>query len=76
MQISAAAVKELRERSGAGMMECKNALVATNGDIEAALEHLRKSGAAKAASTVSERYGVPTIAASRIRSSRASSRSL
>jgi elongation factor Ts len=49
MQISAAAVKELRERSGAGMMECKNALVATNGDIEAALEHLRKSGAAKAA---------------------------
>ena len=49
MQISAAAVKELRERSGAGMMECKNALVATAGDIEGALEHLRKSGAAKAA---------------------------
>lgn len=49
MQISAAAVKELRERSGAGMMECKNALVATGGDLEAALEHLRKSGAAKAA---------------------------
>ncbi len=49
MQISASAVKELRERSGAGMMECKNALVATNGDLEAALEHLRKSGAAKAA---------------------------
>jgi len=49
MQISAAAVKELRERSGAGMMECKNALVATSGDLEAALEHLRKSGAAKAA---------------------------
>lgn len=49
MQISAAAVKELRERSGAGMMECKNALVATEGDLEAALEHLRKSGAAKAA---------------------------
>jgi len=42
-------VKELRERSGAGMMECKNALVETGGDIEAALEHLRKSGAAKAA---------------------------
>ena len=34
MQISAAAVKELRERSGAGMMECKNALVATNGDLD------------------------------------------
>lgn len=49
MSVSAAAVKELRERSGAGMMECKNALVATNGDLEAALEHLRKSGAAKAA---------------------------
>lgn len=49
MQISANAVKELRERSGAGMMECKNALVATEGDLEAALEHLRKSGAAKAA---------------------------
>ena len=49
MTISASAVKELRERSGAGMMECKNALVATDGDLEAALEHLRKSGAAKAA---------------------------
>ncbi|MSR13519.1 MAG: elongation factor Ts [Gammaproteobacteria bacterium] len=49
MQISAAAVKELRERSGAGMMECKSSLVATNGDIDLALEHLRKSGAAKAA---------------------------
>lgn len=49
MQISAAAVKELRERSGAGMMECKNALVATAGDLEAAFDHLRKSGAAKAA---------------------------
>ncbi len=49
MQISAATVKELRERSGAGMMDCKNALVATGGEIEAALEHLRKSGAAKAA---------------------------
>ncbi len=49
MQISAATVKELRERSGAGMMECKGALVATEGDLEAALEHLRKSGAAKAA---------------------------
>lgn len=49
MQISAALVKELRERSGAGMMECKSALVATHGDLEAAFEHLRKSGAAKAA---------------------------
>lgn len=49
MEITAALVKELRERSGAGMMECKKALVETNGDIELAIEHLRKSGAAKAA---------------------------
>lgn len=49
MAITAGMVKELRERSGAGMMDCKKALVETDGDIEAALEHLRKSGAAKAA---------------------------
>ena len=49
MAITASQVKELRERSGAGMMECKKALVAVNGDIEAAIEHLRKSGAAQAA---------------------------
>lgn len=49
MSVTAAMVKELRERSGAGMMECKKALVETDGDIEGALEHLRKSGAAKAA---------------------------
>jgi len=48
MSISAAQVKELRERTGAGMMECKKALVETSGDIEAAVEHLRKSGLAKA----------------------------
>ena len=41
-------VKELRERTGAGMMECKKALVETGGDLEAAAEHLRKSGQAKA----------------------------
>lgn len=46
--ISAAQVKELRERTGAGMMECKKALAATNGDMELAIEELRKSGAAKA----------------------------
>ncbi|MDO1529899.1 translation elongation factor Ts [Fulvimonas sp. R45] len=46
--ISAQLVKELRERSGAGMMECKKALVENNGDIEAAMEWLRKSGLAKA----------------------------
>lgn len=48
MAISAAMVKELRERSGAGMMECKKALVETDGDIEAAIELMRKSGQAKA----------------------------
>jgi elongation factor Ts len=47
-QISAALVKELRERTGSGMMECKKALQATDGDIEAAIEHLRKTGQAKA----------------------------
>jgi elongation factor Ts len=41
-------VKELRDRTGAGMMECKKALVETGGDIDAAIEHLRKSGLAKA----------------------------
>ena len=47
-EISAQLVKELRERSGAGMMECKKALVENNGDIEVAMEWLRKSGLAKA----------------------------
>jgi elongation factor Ts len=49
MAITASLVKELRERTGAGMMECKKALVETNGDIEAAIEQMRKSGQAKAA---------------------------
>ncbi len=48
MSITAAQVKELRERTGAGMMECKKALVETSGDMDAAIEHLRKSGLAKA----------------------------
>ena len=48
MEITAALVKELRERSGAGMMECKKALTTQSGDIEAAMEHLRKTGLAKA----------------------------
>jgi len=46
--ITASLVKELRERTGSGMMECKKALVETDGDIEAAAELMRKSGAAKA----------------------------
>ena len=49
MAISASQVKELRDRTGAGMMECKKALVETNGDIELAIENMRKSGQAKAA---------------------------
>ncbi|MCG6897818.1 MAG: translation elongation factor Ts [Thiocapsa sp.] len=49
MAISAALVKELRERTGAGMMECKKALVDAGGDIEAAIEAMRKAGQAKAA---------------------------
>ena len=48
MSISAAEVKALRERTGAGMMECKKALVETDGDIEAAIELMRKAGLAKA----------------------------
>ena len=48
MEITAQLVKELRERSGAGMMECKKALTQNSGDIEAAIEWLRKSGLAKA----------------------------
>jgi elongation factor Ts len=46
--ITASLVKELRERTGSGMMECKKALVETDGDIDAAAELMRKSGAAKA----------------------------
>ncbi len=48
MAITAAQVKELRERTGAGMMECKKALVEADGGIDAAIENMRKSGAARA----------------------------
>ncbi len=48
MQISAALVKELRGRTGAGMMECKKALVAAEGDVEQALDAMRREGQAKA----------------------------
>ena len=48
MSIPATQVKELRERTGAGMMECKKALVETGGDMEAAVDAMRKSGLAKA----------------------------
>ena len=49
MQISASMVKALRDRTGAGMMDCKRALQETAGDIEAAIDAMRKSGVAKAA---------------------------
>src|ERR1700690_898030 len=48
MNITADSVKQLRERTGAGMMECKKALVETQGDLDAAAELMRKSGLAKA----------------------------
>ena len=49
MAITAALVKELRERTGAGMMDCKKALIETDADLEAAIDLMRASGAAKAA---------------------------
>ena len=48
-EITASAVKELREISGAGMMDCKAALTENNGDIQAAVDWLRKKGLSKAA---------------------------
>lgn len=51
--ITASLVKELRERTGAGLMDCKKALADANGDIEAAIEIMRKSGQAKAAKKTS-----------------------
>ena len=48
MSISAADVKKLRDMSGAGMMDCKNALTENNGDMEMALDWLRKKGISKA----------------------------
>ena len=56
MAISASMVKELRERTGLGMMECKTALTEAGGDIELAIENLRKSGQAKAAKKAGRKY--------------------
>ena len=53
MAITASMVKELREMTGAGMMDCKKALSETNGDMDAAVEVLKKSGAAKMAKKAS-----------------------
>ena len=48
MAINANTVKQLRDKTGAGMMDCKNALTESNGDLNAAIDYLRKSGVAKA----------------------------
>ena len=48
LTIDANTVKQLRDKTGAGMMDCKNALKASNGDLDGAVDYLRKSGAAKA----------------------------
>ena len=48
MAIDAKLVKKLRDQTGAGMMDCKNALMDTNGDLEKAIDHLRKTGISKA----------------------------
>ncbi len=48
MAIEAKVVKELRDKTGAGMMDCKNALKESNGDVEKAIDYLRKAGVAKA----------------------------
>lgn len=61
MSITAQDVKALRDRTGAGMMECKNALTETDGDMDAAIELLRVRGAAKAAKRGERRAGEGTV---------------
>ena len=62
MKISASNVKELRDRTGAGMMDCKKALQETNGEIEAAIDLLRGKGEAKAATRAGRKANEGTIA--------------
>lgn len=69
MSISAQAVKELRERTGLGMMDCKTALSETNGDMEKAVEWLRKKGMAKSAK-VASRIAAEGVVTSYIHSNR------
>lgn len=69
MSISASLVKELREATGAGMMDCKKALVETNGDMEEAIKYLREKGIAKAAKK-SDRIAAEGIVASYIHGGR------
>jgi elongation factor Ts len=61
MTISAKDVKALRDRTGAGMMDCKKALQETNGDMEAAIDYLRAKGAAKAAKRAAKAANEGTI---------------
>jgi len=65
MNITADSVKQLRERTGAGMMECKKALVETKGDLDAAAELMRKSGLAKADKKAARVAAEGTIAVER-----------
>jgi elongation factor Ts len=69
MSITADKVKQLRERTGAGMMECKKALVETKGDLDAAAELMRKSGLAKADKKAARIAAEGTVAAERSASS-------
>lgn len=64
-KVTAAMVKELRDRTGAGMMDCKKALVAADGNMEAAIEEMRKSGAVKAAKKASRTAAEGVIAVAR-----------
>ena len=54
MEITASMVKDLREKTGAGMMDCKKALVETNGDMDKAIDYLREKGISKAAKKLKE----------------------
>ena len=71
MNITADAVKQLRERTGAGMMECKKALVETKGDLDAAAELMRKSGLAKADKKAARVAAEGTVARRALRQSSA-----
>lgn len=69
MEISASMVKELRETTGAGMMDCKKALVETNGNMDEAIKYLREKGIAKAAKKM-DRIAAEGIVASYIHGGR------
>ena len=70
MNITAEMVKQLRERTGAGMMECKKALVESQGDLDGAAELMRKSGLAKADKKAARVAAEGTVAAERSGSDR------